>query len=60
MEKNTFNNYLRVKMTSDYKNMDINGFSDPKNIRKSLLLGDLEKTKKSKMAAAAILKMAAS
>ena len=32
----------------------------PKNIRKSLLLGDLEKNKKIKMAAAAILKMAAS
>ena len=60
MEKNTFNNYLRVKMTSDHKNMDINGFSDPKNIRKSLLLVDLEKNKKSKMATAAILKMAAS
>ena len=43
MEKNTCNNYVRVKMTSDHKNMDINGFSDPKNIRKSLLIGDLVK-----------------
>ena len=47
-------------MTSNHINMDINGFYGPKNIRKSLLLGDLEKMKKSKMAAAAILKMAAS
>ena len=46
-------------MTSDHKNMDINGFSDPKNIRKCLLLGDLEKLKNSKMATAAILKMVA-
>ena len=60
MEKITFNNYLRVKITSDYKNMDINGFSGPKNIKKNLLLGELKKMKKSKMAAAAILKMAAS
>ena len=47
-------------MTSDHKNMDIYGFSDPKNIRKSLLLVDLEKKLKSKMAAVAILKMATS
>ena len=30
-------------MTSNYINMDINGFYGPKNIRKSLLLGDLKK-----------------
>ena len=60
IEKNNVNNYLRVKMTSNHINMDINGFYGPKNIRKSLLLGDLKKMKKSKMAAAAILKMAAS
>ena len=59
-EKNTFNNYLRVKMTSNHINMDINGFFGPKNIGKSLLLGDLENILKSKMAAAAILKMAVS
>ena len=35
--------------------MDINGFSGPKNIRKSILLDDLVKTKKIKIAAAAIL-----
>ena len=58
--ENTFNNYLRVKMTSNHMNIDINGFYGPKNRRKSLLLGDLEKIKKSKMAAAAILEMAAS
>ena len=52
MEKNTFNNYLRVKNTSNHKNRDINRFSGPKNIRKTLLLGDLEKNKKSKMAGA--------
>ena len=40
--------------------MDINGFYGPKNIRKSLLLADLKKMKKSKMASAAILKMASS
>ena len=56
MEKNTYNNYLRVKMTSDHINMDINGFSDPKNIRKSVLLDDLVKIQKFKIAAAAILK----
>ena len=33
-------------MTSNHKNMDINGFSGPKNIRKSLLLGDLKKKQK--------------
>ena len=60
IEKNYVNNYLRVKMTSNHINMDINGFCGPKTIRKSLLLGDLEKNKKSMMAAAAILKMAAS
>ena len=60
MEENTLNNYFRVKMTSDHINMDINGFSGPKYIRILLLLGDLEKNKKSKMAAAAILKMATS
>ena len=43
MEKNTLNNYLRVKLTLDHINMDINVFYGPKNIRKSLLLGDLEK-----------------
>ena len=47
-------------MTSNHIDMDINGFYGPKNIRKSLLLGDLKKMKKSKMAEAAILKMAAS
>ena len=47
-------------MTSNHINMDINGFYGPKNIRKSLFLGDLKKKKRSKMAAAAILKMAAS
>ena len=36
------------------------GFMAQKNIRKSLPLGDLEKMKKSKMAVAAILKIAAS
>ena len=59
IEKNNVNNYLRVKMTSNHINMDINGFYGPEIIRKSLLLGDLEKMKKSKMAAAAVLKMAA-
>ena len=43
IEKNNVNNYLSVKMTSNHINMDINGFYGPKNIRKSLLLGDLEK-----------------
>ena len=33
-------------MTSNHINMDINGFYGPKNIRKSLLLGDLEKNVK--------------
>ena len=56
MEKNTYNNYLRVKMTSDHINMDINGFSDPKNIIKGVLLDDLVKIQKFKIAAAAILK----
>ena len=56
MEKNTYNNYLRVKMTSDHINMDINGFSGLKNIRKSVLLDDLVKIQKFKIAAAAILK----
>ena len=56
MEKNTYNNYLRVKMTSDHINMDINGFSGPKNIRKNVLLGDLVKNQKFKIVAAAILK----
>ena len=60
MEKNTFNNYFRVKMTLDHTNMDINGFSDPPYIRKSVLLVDFEKNKKIKMAAVAILKMVAS
>ena len=55
IEKNNVNNYLRVKMTSNHINMDINGFSGPKNIRKSILLDDLVKTKKIKIAAAAIL-----
>ena len=45
-------------MTSNHIDMDINGFYGPRNIIKSLLLGDLEKIKKSKMAVAAILKMA--
>ena len=45
IEKNNVNNYLRVKMTSNHINMDINGFYGPKNIRKSLLLGDLKKKK---------------
>ena len=56
MEKNTYNNYLRVKMTSDHIKMDINGFSGPKNIRQSVLLGDLVKIQKFKIARAAILK----
>ena len=43
-------------MTSDHINMDINGFSGPKNIRKSVLLDDLVKIQKFKIAAAAILK----
>ena len=30
-------------MTSNHINMDINVFYGPKNIRKKLLLGDLEK-----------------
>ena len=29
MEKNTFNNYLRVKVTSNHKTMDITGFPSP-------------------------------
>ena len=59
IEKNNVNNYLRVKMTSNHINMDINGFYVPKNIGKSIFLGDLKK-RKSKMAAVSILKMAAS
>ena len=43
IEKNNVNNYLRVKKTSNHINMDIDGFYAPKNIRKSLLLGDLKK-----------------
>ena len=43
-------------MTSDHINMDINGFSGPKNIRQSVLLGDLVKIQKFKIAVAAILK----
>ena len=56
IEKNNVNNYLRVKMTSNHINMDINGFSGPKNIRKSVLHCDLIKNQKFKIAAAAILK----
>ena len=56
MEKNNFNNYLRVKLTSNHDNMDSNGFSDPYIIRKHVLLGDLVKIQKFKIAAAAILK----
>ena len=37
-------------------NKDINGFSGPKNIRKTVLLGDLVKIQKFKIAVAAILK----
>ena len=43
-------------MTSNHINKDINGFFDPKNIRKSVLLGDLVKIQKFKIAPAAILK----
>ena len=57
--ENTIKNYLSVKMTSNHKNMYRNGFSDPRNIRKSLLLVDFDKNKISKMAAAAILKIRA-
>ena len=57
--ENTIKHYLSVKMTSNHKNMYINGFFDPKNLRKSLLLVDLDKNKKFKMAAAAILKIGA-
>ena len=35
------NNHLKVKMTSDHKNMSINGFSNSKNIRKLLPLGPM-------------------
>ena len=35
IEKNTFNNYLRVKMTSNHINMDMNGFYGPKNIKRN-------------------------
>ena len=41
MEKNNFNNYLRVKLTSNHGNMDSKGLSDPYIIGKHLLLGDL-------------------
>ena len=55
MEKNTFNNYLRVKLTSNHQIKDRNGFSGSKNIRKNQLFGDLMKNIFFKMAAAAIL-----
>jgi len=54
MEKITYNNCLRVEMTSDHINMDMSRFSGPKNIRRSVLLGDLVKVQKFKIAAAAI------
>ena len=41
MEKNNFNKYLMVKLTSNHDNMDSKGLSDPYIIRKHLLLGDL-------------------
>ena len=41
MEKNTCNNYLRVRLILNHQNKARNGFSDPKNIRKSSLHNDL-------------------
>ena len=43
-------------MTSVHINMDINGFSGPKNRRKIVLIGDLVKIQKNKIAVGAILK----
>ena len=55
-EKNTFINYLRVKMTSNHINMDIDGFSGPQKHKKKYTSCDLVKIQKFKIAAAAILK----
>ena len=43
MEKNSYNNYLRVKLTSNHQIKARNGFSDPKSTRKCPLFGDLLK-----------------